>query len=142
VSRGGRGGWTAEIARVVAACRALSDLDGWPFVGERIEAARAALAGADGISDAEIDRLCDVAERWSSLDPRLRRFYGGHLRAGCAPGRLGPERSIDLAARRILLRDPAPLPGWRYAVLRDLWASTFGVEPAIEIVPIQPRPPR
>lgn len=135
-------GRTATIARVVGACRALADLDGWPFVGERIEAARAALAGADGISDTEIERLCDIAERWSELDDRLRRFYGGHLRAGCAPGCLGPEASIDLAARRILLRDPAPLPGWRYAVLRDLWASTFGVEPAIELVPIQPRPPR
>lgn len=128
-------GRTASVARVVAACRALSDLDGWPFVGERIEAARAALAGADGISDAEIDRLCDVAERWSSLDPRLRRFYGV-----LGTSRFATDESLDLAARRILLRDPAPLPGWRYAVLRDLWASTFGVEPAIEIVPIQPRP--
>ena len=133
-------GRAATIARVVGACRALADLDGWPFVGERIEAARAALAGADGISDAEIERLCDIAERWSSLDVRLRRFYGGHLRAGCAPGCLGPEASIDLAARRILLRDPAPLPGWRYGVLRSLWLDTFGVEPAIELVPIQPRP--
>ena len=137
MTSGGKGGLgrTASVARVVAACRALSDLDGWPFVGERIEAARAALAGADGISDAEIDRLSDIAERWSSLDPRLRRFYGGHLRSS-------PEASVDLAARRILLRDPAPLPGWRYAVLRDLWAATFGVEPAIELVPIQPRPDR
>jgi hypothetical protein len=133
-------GRTATIARVVGACRALADLDGWPFVGEQIEAARAALAGADGISDAEIERLCDIAERWSSLDARLRRFYGGHLRAGCAPGCLGPEASIDLAARRILLRDPAPLPGWRYGVLRSLWLDTFGVEPAIELVPIQSRP--
>ena len=130
------GGRTASIARVVAACRALSDLDGWPFVGERIEAARAALAGADGISDAEIDRLCDVAERWSSLDVRLRRFYAA---TALVPFDRGAD-SPDVALRRILLRDPAPLPGWRYAVLRDLWASTFGVEPAIEIVPIQPRP--
>ena len=137
MSRGGRGGRTAEIARVVAACRALSGLDGWPFVGERIEAARSALAGADGISDAEIDRLCDIAERWSSLDPRLRVFYGV-----LGPSRFSPDPTLDLAARRILLRDPAPLQGWRYAVLRDLWASTFGVEPAIELVPIQPRPAR
>mgnify|MGYP001590181362 FL=1 len=135
---GGKGaGRTASIARVVAACRALVDLDGWSFVGERIEAARAALAGADGISDAEIDRLCDVAERWSSLDPRLRRFYSG---AVLAPFNARGNDCPDVALRRILLRDPAPLPGWRYAVLRDLWASTFGVEPAIEIVPIQPRP--
>ena len=128
-------GRTATIARVVGACRALSDLDGWPFVGERIEAARAALAGADGISDAEIERLCDIAERWSSLDPRLRVFYGL-----LGPSRLAPEPTLDLAARRILLRDPAPLAGWRYGVLRSLWLDTFGVEPAIELVPIQPRP--
>lgn len=130
-------GRTATIARVVSACRALDELREWPFVGERIEAARAALSGAEGLDEKAIDRLADIAERWSSLDPRLRRFYGGHLRAGSAPGCLGPERSIDLAARRILLRDPAPLPGWRYAVLRSLWVDTFAVEPAIELVPIQ-----
>lgn len=128
-------GRTATIARVVSACRALDDLRDWPFVGERIEAARAALAGAEGLDEKAIDRLCDIAERWSSLDPRLRRFYGV-----LGSSRFAVDPSLDLAARRVLLRDPAPLPGWRYSVLRSLWSDTFGVDPAIELVPIQPRP--
>ena len=132
---------TVLIARILVASKALSDLNGWPFVGERIEAARGALAGTGGLTEAEIDRLCDMAERWKSLDPRLRRFYGGHIRAGSVPGCIGPEQSIDIAVRRILMRDPAPLPGWRYGVLKQLWTEMFGVEPAIEIVPIQPKEP-
>lgn len=130
-------GRTATIARVVGACRALADLDGWPFVGERIEAARAALAGADGISDAEIDRLSDIAERWSSLDVRLRRFYAGVLNSDPSALPARGHETADVALRRILLRDPAPLPGWRYGVLSALWLDTFGVESAIELVPIQ-----
>lgn len=125
-------GRTATIARVVSACRALDELREWPFVGERIEAARAALSGAEGLDEKAIDRLADIAERWSSLDPRLRRFYGV-----LGTSRFTVDPSLDLAARRILLRDPAPLPGWRYAVLRSLWLDTFAVEPAIELVPIQ-----
>lgn len=125
-------GRTATIARVVSACRALDELREWPFVGERIEAARAALSGAEGLDEKAIDRLADIAERWSSLDPRLRRFYGV-----LGTSRFTVDPSLDLALRRILLRDPAPLPGWRYAVLRSLWVDTFAVEPAIELVPIQ-----
>lgn len=128
-------GRAATVAAVVVACRTLSDLHDWPFVGERVEAARAALSGAEGIDEKAIDRLVDIAERWASLDPRLRRFYGL-----LGASRLTVDASLDLAARRILLRDPAPLPGWRYGVLRSLWVDTFGVEPAIELVPIQPRP--
>lgn len=125
-------GRTATIARVVSACRALDELRDWPFVGERIEAARAALSGAEGLDEKAIDRLADIAERWSSLDPRLRRFYGV-----LGTSRFTTDPSLDLALRRILLRDPAPLPGWRYAVLRSLWLDTFAVDPAIELVPIQ-----
>lgn len=125
-------GRAATIARVVAACRALDELREWPFVGERIEAARAALSGAEGLDEKAIDRLADIAERWSNLDPRLRRFYGV-----LGTSRFATDPSLDLALRRILLRDPAPLPGWRYAVLRSLWVDTFAVEPAIELVPIQ-----
>lgn len=130
-------GRAATIARVVSACRALDELREWPFVGERIEAARAALAGAEGLDEKAIDRLADIAERWSSLDPRLRRFYGV-----LGASRFATDPSLDLALRRILLRDPAPLPGWRYAVLRSLWVDTYAVEPAIELVPIKPRPSR
>lgn len=129
-------GRTATIARVVSACRALDELREWPFVGERIEAARAALSGAEGLDEKAIDRLADIAERWSSLDPRLRRFYSNAVVGMFSAVALG-DTTPDLALRRILLRDPAPLPGWRYAVLRSLWVDTFAVEPAIELVPIQ-----
>lgn len=129
-------GRAATIARVVAACRALDELREWPFVGERIEAARAALSGAEGLDEKAIDRLADIAERWSNLDPRLRRFYSNAVVGMFSAVALG-DTTPDLALRRILLRDPAPLPGWRYAVLRSLWVDTYAVEPAIELVPIQ-----
>lgn len=128
-------GRAATVARVVSACVALDALREWPFVGERIEAARAALSGAEGLDERAIDRLADIAERWSSLDPRLRTLYGV-----LGSSRLTVDATLDLAARRILLRDPTPLPGWRYGVLRALWSDTFGVDPAIELVPIQKRP--
>lgn len=129
-------GRAAMIAQVVSACRALDELRDWPFVGERIEAARAALSGAEGLDEKAIDRLADIAERWSSLDPRLRRFYSNAVVGMFSAVALG-DTTPDLALRRILLRDPAPLPGWRYAVLRSLWVDTYAVEPAIELVPIQ-----
>lgn len=121
----------ALVARAAEALRLLDDLCGWPFVGERAEAVRAALRGETGATAAEVDRLADLADRWSTLRPDLRAFYRA----------LAPvNASADLALRRVLLGDPTPLPGWRLGVLREAWTLATGFAPSIDLVPAARRP--
>lgn len=115
----------AVVLRVVNACSALVDLDGWAPVGTRMEAARAALAGEGGLDLVEIAALERWAARWSSLRPDLRAFY-----RALAP----TDRTADVALRRIFYGGP-PLAGWQYGILSRKWEAATGRPPSFEMVP-------
>ena len=119
----------ALLARAVEALRVLAVLDAWPFVGERAEAVRAALGGMGGVDAGAVDRLAEYAERWAALPATLQAFYAVQVQA---------EPCADLALRRVLCGDATPLPGWRYGVLKRRWEECYGMEPAIELVPVSP----
>jgi hypothetical protein len=114
-----------HVIRLVEACRALSDLDTWPMLGPRIEAATTALLGGQGVTAEEIEALVGYAERWTALRPDLRAFY-----RALAP----KDETASVALWKILHGGPA-LDGWAEGKLRRLYEEAVGYPPATDICP-------
>lgn len=115
----------AEIMRAVAVCQSLIDLADWEPIGARIDALRAAVGGAGGVTDRELTELEEYGERWQSMRPDLRAFY----RALCTL-----DQTASTGLWRILHGGPR-LEDWQIGKLSRLWEEAVGTPPAIEICP-------
>lgn len=111
--------------RLVEACRGLSDLETWPMLGPRIEAARGAMLGVGGVTADEVDALEGYARRWMLLREDLRAFYRA----------LSPTDETASVALWKILHGGSPLEGWQEGRLRRLYEEAVGHPPAIEICP-------
>jgi hypothetical protein len=112
----------AELAR-------LSDLAKWDPISQRADAVLAALHGVEGITPRFVAELRIAAQRWTSLDPRLRAFY-----AEVAP--------IDDVASRVLyqllfttIKRAETWHGPKVGHLHRLWAEMYGVIPVLTLYP-------
>lgn len=128
----------SAVVAAVEALRVLDPLCPLPAVGAACEVAREALAGRDGASADAVERLVVSAARWSAVRRDLRAFYEAEV--GLLDGRALDPRdpvgsTVEQAVNRVLRADPAPLPGWRLAVLAERWTLATGFPPASELVP-------
>lgn len=111
--------------RLVEACRALADLDGWPMLGPRIEAARGAMLGVGGITAQELATLEGYAKRWTELRADLQAFYRA----------LAPTDETASCALWKVLHGGPPLEGWQEGKLHRLYEDAVGYPPAVELCP-------
>lgn len=119
----------ATTLRLLVVVSELEELADWSALGGRIEAARGALVGADGISEADLFTLEQAATRWARLRLDLRAFYAN----------LAPRNATASVALWRILFGGLPLDGWQYGILSRLWEDAVGAPPSCELVPI-PRP--
>lgn len=125
----------AEAARVALAAELapLGQIRGWEPVGSSLET----FAAGEALVRADLVRLRTWASRWAALAPEARDFYATeveqHGSSGTLPG------CVE-AALWAVLRGPghAPLTGLQLGLLRARYASRYGREPAIELVPVIP----
>jgi hypothetical protein len=111
--------------RLVVACGNLSDLEAWPMLGPRIEAARGAMLGVGGVTAEEVATLEGYARRWTLLREDLRAFYRA----------LAPTDETASVALWKILHGGAALEDWQEGKLRRLYEEAVGHAPAIEICP-------
>jgi hypothetical protein len=103
----------------------LDALKEWEPVGATLESARGALAGHDGISAKEVERMQQWAGRWEKLRPDLQMFYIAHV---C-------EHEIAHYALLSVLHGSKPVTGKQYAELKQLWVDHFAMDPPFDIQP-------
>lgn len=113
-------------AQVLAACARLQALAGWwPPAGALVEAARLSLAGHDGLTAEQQQRLLLWGTRWAALDPRLRELFARYAAQG----------AVDAALWHVLEQRAGQASGAVYGTLRDLWTRLYGYAPSIELLP-------
>lgn len=121
------------LASELARLRQLADVE---WVGKRVDAALVALRGGDGIGEAEVGELREMAARWRLLDPKLQTFYATN-----APS--DKVASITLWALLTQPYSPAYMTGAITGHLYRLWEDQFGARPSISLYPrLHPREDR
>lgn len=122
--------YTAIRLRLLVVAARLQDLQEWEPVGSRLEDLRAALVGFGGITDKDLQVLQAMADRWLTIDPRLRDLYRKEL-----GGRY--SRPVSVALTHIMARERRKRPPGpnTYGAIRDLWVEHYGHPPSIEMIP-------
>jgi hypothetical protein len=115
----------STTVRLVEACRALSDLEGWSMLGAKIQGAREALMGGSGLSERDLVELEEYAARWRDLRGDLQAFYR----------LLAPTNETASVALWRILHGGPPLEGWQEARLAYLYTVAIGHAPAVELCP-------
>lgn len=106
----------------VAALQPLQDVRPVRLVIERCQAC---IAGADGMTAAEVSKLRQWAQRWQQIPSEVQAFY-----METAP--------LDLTAQSCLLlalNGQTP-EDWQAAHLRNLWRSMTGIDPVFDLHPL------
>jgi hypothetical protein len=102
---------------MLSAGEALQELRAWEPVGSLLETARGAIAGTDGLTARDLERLRTWPGIWQSLAPPMREFY-----ALWAP--------VNTTASIALMRqlDGHPIQSWQIGRLHALWREQFGTD--------------
>ena len=109
----------------------LSMIEPYEPVGALLEEVRMALHQGSGMTHAQFARGMAWAQRWGSIDERLRRLYEDALAGGVGAAM---RRSVEVAIWKILEGGSEPT-GMTYAILREGWVEMFGYPPPIEMIP-------